>query len=311
MSYSYFRLFLSKFFTFIHPKSNMSYIDFLVIPFIPCHTIVVGYYVFPFECPTFWRPSHLSELGFHSLTWIVFDGFYLKFVYTCIAGVSVLVLLIGKFCQFSTELSACHTSIFLFLYYDLSKYKQIFTKLGMCIDIVETCFGSLFVGKFCQFLTELSVCLTSIFPFLDNYLRKYQWIFAKLGMHIDEIEIWFGIANRKISSMSKRVICLPHNNGGVLSYHVFIKTCPLLNYVKKWNFPISWPWPFFPVISHKRQKWLMIDHWDNTTNESRLPDITLWTSHCVMLEDCNWWSTAFVFPIHYEISLLLVTLVLC
>ena len=91
-------------------------------------------------------------------------------MYTCIAGVSALVLLIGKFCQFSTELSACHTSIFLFLYYDLSKYEQIFTKLGMCIDIVETFFGSLFVGKFCQFLTV--ICLPYIHISISGQLLE-------------------------------------------------------------------------------------------------------------------------------------------
>ena len=46
-----------------------------------------------------------------------------------------------KFRQFLTELSACHTSVFLFPDDDLSKYQWTFTKFGMCIDIVELCFG--------------------------------------------------------------------------------------------------------------------------------------------------------------------------
>ena len=49
----------------------------------------------------------------------------------------------GKFNPFLTELSARNRSIFSFLAYNLSKFKWIFTKLGLCIDIVEICFGIL------------------------------------------------------------------------------------------------------------------------------------------------------------------------
>ena len=52
----------------------------------------------------------------------------------------------------------------------------------------------LLMGKFHQFLTELSV-RPSIFSFPDVNLSKHQWIFTKLGMCIDIVEIWFGIAN--------------------------------------------------------------------------------------------------------------------
>ena len=47
----------------------------------------------------------------------------------------------GKFCQSFTELSAQDTPIFLFLDDNLSKHPWIFTKLGMCIDIVAVWFG--------------------------------------------------------------------------------------------------------------------------------------------------------------------------
>ena len=60
-----------------------------------------------------------------------------------------------KFCQFQTELSAHHTSVFSFLDDDLSKCQWIFTKLGMCIDIEAIWFG-LQMGKLHQLLTELS-----------------------------------------------------------------------------------------------------------------------------------------------------------
>ena len=59
----------------------------------------------------------------------------------------------------------------------------------------------LLMGKFCQFLTELSARNTPIFSFPDDNLSKHQWIFTKLGMCIDIVEIWFGIANAQISSI--------------------------------------------------------------------------------------------------------------
>ena len=51
------------------------------------------------------------------------------------------------------------------------------------------------MGKFWQ----LSVRGTPIFSFPDDNLSKRQWIFTKLGMCIDIVEIWIGIANRQIS----------------------------------------------------------------------------------------------------------------
>ena len=63
----------------------------------------------------------------------------------------------------------------------------------------------------------LSLCLSfclSIFSFQDNNLSKYQWIFTKLGMCIDIVDIWTGIA-----SMSKfHVIYLPHDTAGVYPF---------------------------------------------------------------------------------------------
>ena len=38
------------------------------------------------------------------------------------------------------------------------------------------------------------------FSFPDDNFSKHQWIFTKLGMCIDIVEIWFGIANGQISS---------------------------------------------------------------------------------------------------------------
>ena len=49
--------------------------------------------------------------------------------------------------------------------------------------------------------------LSVLFSFLDDNLSKHQWIFTKLGMYIDIVEIWFGIANGQILTMFYGVIC--------------------------------------------------------------------------------------------------------
>ena len=49
-------------------------------------------------------------------------------------------------------------------------------------------------------------CL-SIFSFPDDNLGKCQWIFTKLGMCIDIVNIWFGTINRQISFFFLTVIC--------------------------------------------------------------------------------------------------------
>ena len=62
------------------------------------------------------------------------------------------------------------------------------------------------MGNFRQFLTELSVHNTTIFWFLDFNFSKGQWIFMKLGMYIDIVEICLGIANVQISSIFHRIV---------------------------------------------------------------------------------------------------------
>ena len=80
-------------------------------------------------------------------------------------------LLIGKVCQVLTELFDLHMSIFLFSDNNWSKCQWIFTKLAVCIDIVEIWFG---------------------------IAHGQEVIFTKLGMRIDIVQIWFGIANGQI-----------------------------------------------------------------------------------------------------------------
>ena len=54
------------------------------------------------------------------------------------------------------------------------------------------------------------ICPSVRFSFLDDNLSKHQWILTKLGMCIDIVDIWFGIANGRISSIFYGVICPRH-----------------------------------------------------------------------------------------------------
>ena len=78
------------------------------------------------------------------------------------------------------------------------------------------------MGKFCQFLTELSVRSKSRFSLPDDNLSKNQSVFTKLGICIDIMEIWLGLSNGQISPVFYRVVCPPCNSGGVLLFHVYI-----------------------------------------------------------------------------------------
>ena len=59
---------------------------------------------------------------------------------------------------------------------------------------------------------RVSVCPIVRPSFPDDNLSKHQWIFPKLGMRIDIVDIWFGIANGQISSNFYGVICQRHAN---------------------------------------------------------------------------------------------------
>ena len=47
----------------------------------------------------------------------------------------------------------------------------------------------------CPSVRRTSVRPSVHFSFPDDNLSKHKWIFTKLGMCIDIVEIWFGIAN--------------------------------------------------------------------------------------------------------------------
>ena len=57
-----------------------------------------------------------------------------------------------------------------------------------------------------------SACRTFVVSFQDDNLSEYQRIFTKLGVCIDIVEIWFGIANIQTSSFFDRVIYPRHVN---------------------------------------------------------------------------------------------------
>ena len=82
-------------------------------------------------------------------------------------------------CLLYVRLSVC----FLFPDDNLSKHQRIFTKLGICIDIVEIWFG-IANGQISSIFMELSARDTPMFLFPDDNLTKHQWIFTKFGMCI-------------------------------------------------------------------------------------------------------------------------------
>ena len=101
-----------------------------------------GYYGFTLVVREPRRLSvHPSIFSFRMITWVNINGFSPNLVCALILWRSGLGWLMGKFRQFLTELSAWDMPIFSFPYDNMSKHQWIFTKLGMCIDIVEIWFG--------------------------------------------------------------------------------------------------------------------------------------------------------------------------
>ena len=58
----------------------------------------------------------------------------------------------------------------------------------------------LLMSKFLSNFDGCSAWDTPIFSFPDDNLSECQWIFTKLGICIDIMEVWIGIANEQISS---------------------------------------------------------------------------------------------------------------
>ena len=110
----------------------------------------------------------------------------------------------------SVRLTSVRLSVFSFPDDNLSKGQWIFTKLGVCIDIVEIWFG--IINWKISSIFERVICPRdrSVFSFLDDNFSKYRWIFTKLGVCIDIVEIYFGIADGLSSLIFDRVNCPRH-----------------------------------------------------------------------------------------------------
>ena len=65
----------------------------------------------------------------------------------------------------------------------------------------------------------LSARNMSLFSFLNDNFSKYQWIFTKLCMCIDIVEICFVIANEQILSILTELSAHILVSGQILSMH--------------------------------------------------------------------------------------------
>ena len=106
----------------------------------------------------------------------------------------------------SVRLSYVRPSVFSFPDDNLSKCKLIFPKLRAC-HIVKVCLG--IVNGQISSIFDRVICpqYVSIFHFRMITLVNINGFSQKLGVCIDIVETWFGIADGKISSIFGRVIC--------------------------------------------------------------------------------------------------------
>ena len=148
----------------------------------------------------------LSVFRFQMITWVNINGFSPNLVCALILWRSGLGLLMGKFCY----LPETHP-FFLFRMITWVNVNGFSPNLVCALILWRSGLG-LLMCKFRQILMELSAQDTPVFTFQDDNLSKCQGILTKLDTCIDMKEIWFGIADGKILSMSDRVICPRHNN---------------------------------------------------------------------------------------------------
>ena len=95
----------------------------------------------------------------------------------------------------------------------------------MCALILWRPDSVLLMGKFRQFLTELSAYDTSIFSFQDNNLSKSQQNVTKTSYVNDIVEICFGIAIGYISSISDE---LSTHDMIMAGYYLFMFLFPII-----------------------------------------------------------------------------------
>ena len=105
-------------------------------------------------------------------------------------------LLMGQFHQFLTELFARDTLVFLFLDDNLSKFQWIFSKPGMCVDIMEIWFGiakrsisSIFDRVFClQHIRIFDRVICTWHDNLETICMKCQILFFRKIRKISSVE---------------------------------------------------------------------------------------------------------------------------
>ena len=143
---------------FLFPDDNLSRFQWIFYKLVVCIDIVeiwfgiaTGQISSIFDS---YLPITYPYFCFQIMTWVNISGFSLNLVCTLIWR-SVLGLLMGKFHQFFTELSAHDRYIFSFQDNNLSKSQQILTKLDICIDIIEIWFWIL-LGTFHLILVVIS-----------------------------------------------------------------------------------------------------------------------------------------------------------
>ena len=133
---------MSHFFTYFYTSSHIS-------------GVVLWYHI---GCPSVCPSVHASispYICFQMITWEKVKWFSPNLVCALVLWRSGLGLLMGKFRQFLTELSAGNTSGFSLPDDSIVTYQWIFTKLAMCIDIIEVCSGNA-NGQISLILIELS-----------------------------------------------------------------------------------------------------------------------------------------------------------
>ena len=104
--------------------------------------------------------------------------------------------------------------------YNLSKHQCIFTKLGMCIDMVEIWFG-IANWQISSDFGGLSVLDTPIFSFPDDNISKFQGILTSLVYALILRRSGLGLLLVKFRQFLT-VICPKHDNGRVLSFYALL-----------------------------------------------------------------------------------------
>ena len=145
---------------------------------------------------------------FGMITWVNLGGFSPNLVCALILWISGLGLLMGKFHQCLTELSAHVMSGFSFPDGNLISvdFHQTWCVHWYCKVLLLECKWVNFINFWQSYLSTT----LHYFLFPDNNLSKYQWIFTKFGICIAILETLFRIANGQtfFFFIFSRVTCL-------------------------------------------------------------------------------------------------------